>query len=70
MQAQPQKEHQWLQQLVGEWTFEGEAIGPDQQAMRQTGTERVRSLGPKSWWRSSTCSQGCTSSMRAPVPVA
>ena len=45
MQAQPQKEHQWLQQLVGEWTFEGEAIGPDQQAMRQTGTERVRSLG-------------------------
>ncbi len=45
MQAQPQQEHRWLQQLVGEWTFEGEAIGPDQQAMRQTGTERVRSLG-------------------------
>ena len=31
MQAEPQKEHQWLEKLVGEWTYEGEAImGPDQ----------------------------------------
>lgn len=45
-QAEPQKEHQWLQQLVGEWTFEGEAMmGPDQPAQKFTGTERVRSIG-------------------------
>ena len=25
MKAEPQKEHQWLEKLVGEWTFEGEA---------------------------------------------
>jgi hypothetical protein len=38
----PVKEHQWLQQFVGEWTFE---MGPDQPAMKMTGTETVRSLG-------------------------
>ena len=25
MKTEPQKEHQWLQQLVGEWTYEAEA---------------------------------------------
>ena len=44
--AEPQKEHQWLQQLVGEWTYENEAMmGPDQPLMKSQGTERVRSLG-------------------------
>ena len=33
MQAQPQKEHEWLQKLVGEWTCEGEGtMGPDKPA--------------------------------------
>jgi len=42
----PEKEHAWLQQFVGEWTFEAEcSMGPDQQPMKNTGTERVRSLG-------------------------
>jgi hypothetical protein len=46
MPAQPQKEHQWLQKLVGEWTYEIEAMmGPDQPAEKSTGTETVRSLG-------------------------
>jgi hypothetical protein len=47
MQApEPQKEHQWLQRLVGEWTYEGECnMGPDQPAMKMTGYENVRSLG-------------------------
>jgi hypothetical protein len=41
-----QKEHQWLQKLVGEWTYETEAMmGPDQPSIRSTGTETVRSLG-------------------------
>ncbi len=46
MEAAPQKEHQWLQQLVGEWAFEGEAsMGPGQPAEKCTGMESVRSLG-------------------------
>jgi hypothetical protein len=46
MQPQPQKEHQWLQKLVGEWTYETEAVmGADQPPERSTGTENVRSIG-------------------------
>lgn len=46
MQAEPQKEHQWLQKLVGEWTSEAEAtMGPDKPPEKFTGTESVRSLG-------------------------
>ena len=46
MPAQPQKEHQWLQKLVGEWTYEIEAtMEPDQPPVKSTGTETVRSLG-------------------------
>lgn len=26
MKTEPQKEHQWLQKIVGEWTYEGEGI--------------------------------------------
>jgi hypothetical protein len=43
---EPLKEHQWLQKLVGEWTFEAECVmGPDQPPVKSTGTESVRSLG-------------------------
>jgi len=43
--AEPQKEHQWLQKLVGEWTYETEChMGPDQPS-KFTGSEKVRSLG-------------------------
>lgn len=46
MQIEPQKEHQWLQRLVGEWTYEGEAsMGPDHPMEKMAGTESVRSLG-------------------------
>jgi hypothetical protein len=46
MQAKPHKEHHWLQKLVGEWTYETEAMmGPDQPLEKATGTESVRSLG-------------------------
>jgi hypothetical protein len=38
------KEHQWLQRLVGDWTFEAEAEGPEGETIRDTGTEFVRSL--------------------------
>ena len=43
MHVEPQKEHQWLQQLVGEWTFEHPPCAPDQPPT--TGAETVRSLG-------------------------
>ncbi|MGF1567102.1 MAG: DUF1579 domain-containing protein [Nodosilinea sp.] len=43
---QSQKEHQWLQQLVGEWTYEVEGMtGPDQPMDPSTGTESVKSVG-------------------------
>ena len=46
MQAEPQKEHEWLQKLVGEWTSEIEmAMGPDKPAEKCVGTESVRSIG-------------------------
>jgi hypothetical protein len=46
MQAEPQKEHEWLQKLVGEWDYEHEyKMGPDQPPMKATGTETVKSLG-------------------------
>jgi hypothetical protein len=46
MHAEPQKEHLWLQQLVGEWTAEMDcAMGPDQPRQKSRGSERVRSLG-------------------------
>lgn len=46
MNAQPQKEHQWLQKLVGEWTYESEAsMGPDKPPEVCRGSESVRSLG-------------------------
>jgi hypothetical protein len=45
-QVQPQKEHRWLQRLVGEWTFEGEApMAPGQPPVRFSGTESVRPVG-------------------------
>jgi hypothetical protein len=45
IKAQTHKEHQWLQRLVGEWTFEGEAsMAPGQPAEKYSGTESVRSL--------------------------
>lgn len=44
--AEPRAEHHWLQKLVGEWTYESEAIlGPDQPPMKSEGSESVRSLG-------------------------
>lgn len=44
--AAPEKEHQWLQQLVGEWDSESEAIlGSGQPPMKCKGTESTRGLG-------------------------
>lgn len=46
LHTQPQKEHQWLQKLVGEWTYETEVtMGSDQPAEKSSGTEQVRSIG-------------------------
>ena len=46
MKAEVVKEHEWLKQLIGEWTFETEAnMGPDKPCEKFAGTESVRSLG-------------------------
>jgi hypothetical protein len=46
MQAKPQKEHEWLEQLVGEWASEAEAtMEPGQPPSKFKGSESVRSLG-------------------------
>jgi hypothetical protein len=45
MQAEPQKEHRWLEKLVGEWRYEGEATMPGGATEKFAGTEQVRSLG-------------------------
>jgi hypothetical protein len=46
MNSAPQKEHRWLQQLVGEWTSEAEAMmEPGKPPETFKGTESVRSLG-------------------------
>ena len=46
MKIEPQKEHQWLQKLVGEWTYESEcSMEPGKPPERFAGSERVRSLG-------------------------
>jgi hypothetical protein len=45
MKIEPQKEHQWLQKLVGEWTCEGEAaMEPGKPPAKWKATESVRSL--------------------------
>ncbi|MGV3723062.1 MAG: DUF1579 domain-containing protein [Actinomycetota bacterium] len=46
MQAEPQKEHQWLQRMVGEWTSRMEmSAGPEDPGCGCGGTEVVRSIG-------------------------
>jgi Protein of unknown function (DUF1579) len=46
MNVEPQKEHAWLQKLVGEWTYEVEGVmAPGQPPVRSQGAEAVRSLG-------------------------
>jgi hypothetical protein len=46
MITEPQKEHHWLQKLIGEWTSEAECeAGPDQPSSKTKGSEKVRSLG-------------------------
>lgn len=46
MQVDPQKQHEWLKRLVGEWTTESESPAePGQEAEKLTGEETVRMLG-------------------------
>lgn len=42
----PLPDHQWLDRLVGEWTFTSECVmGPDQPHITTTGTDSTVSLG-------------------------
>lgn len=42
--TKPQKEHEWLQKLVGEWRVETEMMMPDGSKGQSTGTESVKDL--------------------------
>ncbi|MFH0351567.1 MAG: DUF1579 family protein [Chromatiales bacterium] len=45
MKTDPQKEHEWLQKLVGEWTFESEcSMEPGKSPEKFKGSESVPSL--------------------------
>src|SRR4029453_16781297 len=43
MKPVPQLEHQWLQKLVGGWTYDTDL--PGQPGMKASGIERIRSIG-------------------------
>jgi Protein of unknown function (DUF1579) len=46
MKVTPQKQHQWLDKFIGEWTSETEySIEPNGEPSKSTGTEVVRSIG-------------------------
>lgn len=46
MKTEPRIEHAWLQQLVGEWTYESECVTePGKPPAKFNGSESVRSLG-------------------------
>lgn len=46
MHVEPQKEHAWLQKLVGEWTSEAECdMGPDKPKGVMRGTESIKAIG-------------------------
>ncbi len=46
MHADPQKEHDWLKPLVGEWTYESTcAMGPDKPRETFTGSQSARMIG-------------------------
>lgn len=46
MPSKPQAEHEWLHQLVGEWTYETDCMmGPDQPPMKSSGTQSYSSIG-------------------------
>lgn len=42
---QPQEEHQWLQQLAGDWESEVQMFIPGQDPVTSRGTEHVRKVG-------------------------
>lgn len=46
MQPTPQKEHDWLHQLVGSWSMESECkMGPDGDSIKSKARDVVKSLG-------------------------
>jgi hypothetical protein len=46
METESQKQHQWLDKFIGEWTSETEySMEPNGEPSKSTGTEVVRSIG-------------------------
>lgn len=45
MCGKPESQHEWLKQLVGQWTYECECPNPDGPPMKMTGSESIRMFG-------------------------
>lgn len=46
MPSKPEPQHEWLKQLLGDWTYEFECpVPPDHKMTKFTGTESVRTIG-------------------------
>lgn len=59
MQHEPTPEHRWLQQLVGEWMYEGSCgMGPDQPPMTGKGRQVVELNGSDQRILRSECQLG------------
>lgn len=43
--AKPEKQHEWLKQLIGDWEMLGAATGPDEKENTCQGAESVRAIG-------------------------
>jgi hypothetical protein len=61
--TEPTREHAWLEQLHGDWTYEVECVmGPDQPPSTMTGTDSTRGLGAlwaiSEWSNTPTGDQG------------
>ena len=45
MHVEPREEHRWLEQLVGDWTYESDPMGPPDKQEVERGTLSARTLG-------------------------
>lgn len=68
MMTKPEKQHEWLKQFVGDWTYEADAtMEPGKPPTRMTGTERVSMIGDL--WLCADGSMECSGGPEGPAGV-
>ncbi|EMI41373.1 DUF1579 domain-containing protein [Rhodopirellula sp. SWK7] len=45
MFSKPQAEHQWLEQMIGDWSFDHQCMGPDNESTHSSGKMACRTMG-------------------------